>query len=134
MANFKHYFNNNFSGCLLVATGFDPHRERDVRMYLLPGIVEALGVTDGVDKWAAPMESPFLENVAKAIKGHWAGDTVAFPLPIMAKRPGDEPPKPRRKLLEDAPATLATPRPRKALVDEPSQPQPPVRRRALIED
>lgn len=127
MANFKHYFNSNFSGCLLVATGFDPHRVRDVRMYLMPGIVDVVGVNDGVDKWVAPLESPFLETLLKALKSHWAGDTVAFPVTLGQRQT-------RRKLVEDESAVVVPPRTRKALVEDSAAPQAPIRRRALLQD
>lgn len=127
MANYRHYFNNSFSGCMLVATGFDPHRVRDVRMYLMPGHTDVLGVNDGVDKWVAPLESPFLEPVLKALKGHWAGDRVVFPVTLGQRQA-------RRKLVEDGPATTAPPRPRKALVDDSAESQAPIRRRAILQD
>lgn len=57
MSRFNNYFTSGFSGCKLVATGYDPHRERDVRMFLIPGHIDVLGVTDTVDSWIAPLSS-----------------------------------------------------------------------------
>jgi hypothetical protein len=54
MANYKHYMNSNYAGCRLLAETYDRHRNRDVRIYALPGLVDVVGITDGVDKWIAP--------------------------------------------------------------------------------
>lgn len=87
MSRFNNYFTSGFSGCKLVATGYDPHRERDVRMFLIPGHIDVLGVTDTVDSWIAPLSSPFLEKVAKAVASHFAGHPPAFPI-VLGTRPG----------------------------------------------
>lgn len=128
--NFKHYMTTNYAGCRLVAVGYDPHRNRDVRMFQIPGTMEVLGVDDGTDRWIAPLESPFLERVLKALRGEAAGDTQTWPIQL-GQRPNATG---RRKLLDDAPATQPPPRVRKQLVDEPAVPQTPIRRRALLEE
>lgn len=128
--NFKHYMMTHYAGCRLVARGYDPHRERDVRMYQIPGTMDVLGVDDGTDRWIAPLGSPFLDKVADALSAERDGADVAFPI-LLGQRPNATG---RRKLLDDAPATQPPPRARKQLVDEPAAPQPPIRRRALLEE
>ena len=128
--NFKHYMTSHYAGCRLVARGFDPHRERDVRMYQIPGTMEVLGVDDGTDRWIAPLTSPFLAVVLKALRDEASGEPQTWPI-VLGQRPGAVG---RRKLLDEAPATPAPPRARKQLVDEPAVLQAPVRRRALLEE
>lgn len=54
MANYKHYMNTNYAGCRLLAEAYDHCRARNVRLFALPGRIDVVGVTDGVDKWIAP--------------------------------------------------------------------------------
>ncbi len=130
MANYKHYMGNGFRACRLVALGYDPHRNRDVRMFKIPGEPEVLGVTDGVDTWIAPLTSPFLEPVAKAIRSEVAGDAASFPI-ILGRRPDASPRAPRRALLTEDPPPAPKVARRALLVDS-DAPQPPVRRRVTL--
>jgi len=72
--NFKHYINSGFVSCTLVAKAYDHIRHRDVRIYLVPGYPEDLGVTDGVDSWVCPLScNPFSVNVARVVADIVAG-------------------------------------------------------------
>lgn len=120
MNRFNQYFVSGFSGCKLVATGFDPHRERDVRMFLMPGITDCLGVTDTVDSWVAPLNSPFLEKVAKAVAIHFEGGTPVFPIALGSRPGAPEQPRGRTRLRlhTDPPAESAPVRGRVKLMLE----------------
>lgn len=54
MSRYNRHFANHFSSCRLLAYAYDPHRQRDVKLYMIPGEVEVVGVHDGVDSWIAP--------------------------------------------------------------------------------
>lgn len=120
MANYKYYFGNGFAGCKLLAHTRDVYRERDVRVFMIPGEFDVVGVTDGTDCWIAPVAAdPFRVNVADLIRRVRAGEPITV----------SEPPKrPRRALIDEA---QPSPRPmRRALVEEP---QAPKQRRKLLE-
>lgn len=129
MANFKLYMNSNYAGCRLVATGYDPHRKRDVRMYQIPGEPEALGVSDGTDRWIAPLSSPFLKPVLDAIRQSVSGEAVTFPV-VLQERPGGAvgQRRERRRIQHDEPQ--AAPRQRRVIIrEEPT----PARQRVRIQ-
>lgn len=131
MANYKHYFNNGFAGCRLLAHAHDNHRDRSVRVYQIPGEVECVGVTDGVDKWIAPViANPFSLNIGDLIKRLASGEQIK--LPVNADPPAKAPVKStRRALLPDSP-TQPPPKPRRALLVDPGEPQAPSPRRRVI--
>lgn len=94
---YNHYFANQFGSCRLLKTGRDPHRNRDVRIYALPGEFEVVGMTDGVDSWIAPVATGFLEDVRKLLNRIRSGEDVraiaeaAAPARRRIALPGDEP-------------------------------------------
>lgn len=51
---YNHLFDSRFSGCLHLASYHDPHRNRNVKIFMIPGDHEVVGVSDGVDAWIAP--------------------------------------------------------------------------------
>lgn len=73
---YNHHFSNQFSACRLLKTGRDPHRERDVKIYAIPGEFDVVGITDGVDSWVAPVATGFLEDVRKMLQRIQAGEDV----------------------------------------------------------
>lgn len=57
---------HHFDGRRLLAEAFDMHRNREVRIYMLDGTWEYVGVTDGVDAWIAPVVAePFSVNLQR---------------------------------------------------------------------
>lgn len=124
MANYKTYMNSDFAACRLVGRGYDPHRQRDVRLYQIPGEVEVVGVSDGTDRWIAPLASPFLTVLHDALRAERAGDPhPTFPL-TLTQRP-DAAPVGRRRLAQDDEPVIR----RRVVADEPV-----VRRRVVVED
>lgn len=65
---YNSHFANHFGSCRLLKTGRDPHRERDVKIYALPGEFDVVGITDGTDSWVAPVATGFLEDVRKMLQ------------------------------------------------------------------
>lgn len=66
--SYKQFINSNFAGCRLLAETRDIHRNRDVRVYMLPTDRDHVGVSDGVDCWIAPVVAdPFQVDVRKLI-------------------------------------------------------------------
>jgi hypothetical protein len=65
---YNNYFASNFARCRLLATARDPHRDRAVQLFQIPGEPEFVGVFDGVDKWISPISiDPFSAGVARII-------------------------------------------------------------------
>lgn len=52
--SYKHLINTHFSSCRLLATARDHCRQRDVKIFALPGEFDHVGVTDATDAWIAP--------------------------------------------------------------------------------
>jgi hypothetical protein len=101
--------NSDFAGCRLLAYAHDNCRNRDVRLYLIPGEWEAVGVTDGVDKWVAPAVRDIMSvDIPKLLRMLQAGDDIPKPTPLVRRQ-------------------------REALVVE-EEPQPKKRPRVVIED
>lgn len=106
MPNFKHYMNSRFSGCRLLANAYDQHRNREVKVFLIPGEFECVGVCDTVDCWIAPViAEPFSLPIGSVIKDILDGKKVVLPInaPGSRKRArsvllepgdGDTPPAP----------------------------------------
>lgn len=128
MPNFNHYMNSGFAGCKLLAHAHDNHRNREVRIYMIPGEVECVGVTDTVDRWIAPVAAePFSLPLGQVLKDLFDGKKLDLPIMAGQKRPrkrllepgdGDTPTEPdeplrRRPTKSEAPAS----RPRKQLIE-----------------
>lgn len=87
MSRFNNYFANDFASCRLLAYARDPHRERDVRIYLMPGDIENVGITDGVDKWICPViANPFSVDIVKLVRMICDGVPIPKPMPPGASR------------------------------------------------
>lgn len=133
MAMFNRYFANHFGGCQLLAEAHDQHRARDVRIYLIPGTVEVVGVTDGVDCWVCPTSiSPFSVDV-KGILADLQGDR-RIKLPVRAPgMPGQSAPGKRVRIrVSDDPPASPPSRARSRVLVDPGKPEPHARRRVRI--
>lgn len=126
--SFKHHITNHFSGCRLLASTYDIYRGREVKVYMVPGTFDHVGVCDGTDAWVAPVEAdPFKVNIREILGKILAGENpeVIIKTPtgrIVTERQPEfqELPKARRRLAEEP----STPR-RRILTTEPT----PQRRR-----
>lgn len=102
----KDHFNNFFQHCRLLAETFDVHRHRDVKVYMIPGELSVVGVTDGVDCWAAPtIINPFSCDVPDLLRRILAGENV----PVMRVGPTG------RMVPSDTPARQELPKSRRRL-------------------
>lgn len=118
MANYKTYINSHFSACRLIAYARDNCRDRDVRLYLLPGHDDVVGVSDGVDAWIAPAVADIMSvNVRRLVDDIRAGRPVPKPEPPSALK--------RRRLLEAEEQVVVL---RRAIAEQPQG----VQRRALL--
>lgn len=100
MANFKLYMSSKFAGCRLLAHAYDHCRMREVRIFMMPGEVESVGVSDGVDTWIAPVAAdPFSVNIPRIITDILAGKDIR-----VANAPGAPQTRRRAQLVAD-PAT-----------------------------
>lgn len=125
MSRFNNYFANDFASCKLVAYARDPHRGRDVRLYLMPGHIDVVGVTDGVDKWICPViANPFSVNIVQWMRNHLDGLPNPPPVP-----PGQQAGR-RRLVIADTDQAPA--RPRRALLAAVEANPEPRNRRALL--
>ena len=119
---FNHLFTNHFSNCRLLGKGYDPHRQREVEFRQVPGHFDIVGITDGVDAWICPANSPFIVKVKQALDEILAGGN---PPVVMLARDDDQPAKKQRKRVavdeEEAPPQ---PRARRRVVEEDPEPQP----------
>lgn len=97
---FNHYLQAHFrqGECRLIALAHDSCRNRDVRLYAVPGHWDVVGVTDGVDAWIAP-----------ASAGLFFGTATGDCADLMR----------RLKAGEDLPPIAGMPRPRVRLEDTP---------------
>lgn len=126
MSRFNHYMNSHFSSCTLLAYARDMHRERDVQLFRLAGEWEAVGVSDGVDAWIAPV-----------VRGAKFFHTVDVWQLLNDAREGKEIPKPtpllqgRRRLLMDDDAAAPAQTPRRRVIEEVTQDTTQRRRRDL---
>jgi len=74
---FNHFFANHFAGCRLLVTGRDKHRDREVKVYALPGEFDIVGITDTIDAWIAPanaLNSPLIQTAAAQLAKIRAGE------------------------------------------------------------
>lgn len=113
MSKFNTYFNNDFSGCRLLAKAYDHCRDRNVNIYLVPGFDDCVGVSDGTDKWIAPViADPFSVNVAQIIADIRDGKNPKLPVignnAAQVAQEAAHVPRTRRKLI----ATAEAPQPR----------------------
>ena len=123
MTRFNHHMSSHFSGCRLLAEAHDPHRNREVSLYLIPGTVEVVGVSDGVDAWVAPaLAHCFSVNVPDILRRIAVGEHVA---PIRRQAPTPAKRERRAVISEPEPA----PRSRRAMLTEEAKPR---QRRQLI--
>lgn len=116
MANWKHYINSDFSGCRLLAYARDYCRDRDVRIFLIPGQADAVGITDGVDRWIAPVRADvFSVNVERLLADLQAGKELPKPVPPVKRS--------RVALEPENEGQLPIRKPRVALVETPATPR-----------
>lgn len=116
--NFAHYFNNRFAACRLIAETFDQHRDRDVKIYQIPGQVDCVGVSDGIDRWIAPVAPELFQvNIHQLMRDLSDGKDIK--LPVRAGRPVKTS---RRALLADSDA-VAPPMEEEAVLRRPSKSQ-----------
>jgi hypothetical protein len=116
MANFAHYFNSRFAGCQCLAHAFDQHRNRDVKIYQIPGVVDCVGVSDGVDRWIAPVAPElFSVNIQKLLRDLQEGVSIKLPVNGLDQSK-KEPRSARRRLLLDSEAPAPAPRARRTLI------------------
>src|SRR5487761_2681130 len=54
MPDWKNLMISQFSSCKLLAVSRDLNRDRDVRIYHIPGCFTEVGIADGTDSWIAP--------------------------------------------------------------------------------
>lgn len=65
MSNWNYLMNSHFRGCVDVGTMPDPHRDRVITAYILPGDDTNLGFSDGVDAWISPRHD-YMRKLKKA--------------------------------------------------------------------
>ena len=92
------YFANHFRDCRLLVRGYDPHRQRQVEVRLIPGEWDVVGISDGVDAWVAPVvvASPLFDKARAVMADIRAGKD---PKPLEARR---------RVLIQDEDQTSPT--------------------------
>ena len=76
MSRYNHHLMNHFGACRLLKSAHDPHRDRPVKIYAIPGEFDVVGITDGTDAWIGPVSTGFLEDVRKMLQRIQAGDDV----------------------------------------------------------
>lgn len=119
MANFAHYFNSSFASCRHLANAHDQHRVRNVRIYQIPGEVECVGVTDGVDKWIAPViDELFSINIKKLMRDLQDGKRMTLPVEAIQTQPK----RARRALIIETDPLLST-EPAPAFRSRPGRPE-----------
>lgn len=78
MSFFGDYVRSNFSACRHIADARDQHRERDVRIYMMPGEFDHVGVHDGTDSWIAPViADPFSIDIKRTLQDIREGKPVS---------------------------------------------------------
>lgn len=80
--------NNHFTGCSHTGSMPDPHRNRTINAYLLPGDEDNLGFTDGVDAWVAPMHNYLkrLQTTKNSSPPTIERRRITFPIPETVTR------------------------------------------------
>lgn len=80
MSDYKHHMKSHFAGCRHLANAYDPHRQRDVKLFHIPGDFTVVGVDDGTDSWIAPtMCNPFSVDVVKLYERIRSGAIIEAP-------------------------------------------------------
>jgi len=75
---YRNWINSHFDSCRLLANAYDEHRNRSVRVFMMPGIFDVVGVSDGVDAWVAPVIiDPFSVSVKRILDDIQAGKDPA---------------------------------------------------------
>lgn len=120
---YNRYFADGFRSCRLLATGHDPHRNRQVQVRMIPGEYELVGMHDGVDSWVAPVISPFLHHVKRCLDEILKGGN---PAPILLG--GEAKPAARKRVVIKEPEPEIKPRARRVLIEEPEAEVIPRRR------
>jgi hypothetical protein len=71
---YRNFINSHFDGCRLLANAYDEHRNRAVRIFMMPGQFDVVGVSDGTDSWVAPViADPFSVSVKRILDDIQAG-------------------------------------------------------------
>jgi len=78
MSRYNHLFASRFSGCPVLAKGFDPYRNTEVEIVKINGETEVFGVRDNCDCWIAPaiVASDLFEKARKNLATLMAGGQV----------------------------------------------------------
>lgn len=75
---YRNWINCHFDNCRLLANAYDEHRNRAVRVFMMPGVFDVVGVSDGVDAWVAPViADPFSVSVKRILDDIQAGKDPA---------------------------------------------------------
>jgi len=68
MSRFNKFMNSHWAGCRLLAETHDHNRNRPVKIYLVPGEFNCVGITDGTDSWVAPSNcQPFAIDILRVL-------------------------------------------------------------------
>jgi len=127
MSRFNSYFVNHFGGCRHLASTHDQHRNRDVKIYQVPGYSDVVGVTDGVDCWVAPVSHEiFKVDIKKLLADLQAGKAIHLPVTAGLKSSA------RRRISFDE-GDSAPPEAQNEPKARPSQSQRGSRRAAFVE-
>ena len=115
MSDYKYHIGNKFGACRHIANAHDPHRDREVKLYHIPGNFEYVGMCDGTDAFVCPVNiDPFSAGIARLFADIRAGkEIVVGSLP--ARRPRvrvrpqmelqlDHPPDARLRVAVQAPS------------------------------
>lgn len=112
MTRFNSYFASGFAGCRLLAEAFDHCRNRQVKIYQVPGEFDFVGISDGHETWIAPaVASVFSVNVRQILDDIKAGK-VPQPGPLLRRRGAPvatNPPPLLRKRPSGPPGPLGSP-------------------------
>lgn len=101
MSRYNLLINTHFSSCRLLVEGHDPHRDRKVKVFMVPGDFSVVGLTDGVDSWIAPTSvapSDLFDKVRRVLHDIQNGKHVEVAQVGRARirvQPPTEAPKPR---------------------------------------
>jgi hypothetical protein len=75
---FNTYMNNHFTGCIRIAETRDPHRDRPISLFAIPGETDVVGISDGTDAWiASSVTKPLGVNVRQLLH-----DLASRPEPV----------------------------------------------------
>ena len=133
MSRFNSFMNGHFAGCTLIAESFDHCRNRTVKVFMLPGETEAVGVSDGTDAWIAPViANPFSFDLIELFKKF--ADGIKVELPLRSKEvPVKIGTRSRHKLMEAESDPEPPPRQRRTVLSDPGEPKPQSKaRRSLL--